>query len=271
MILENSLRRGSQEVEIIRKWYRKLHFSNTYDTVFKKMLVDTEITIKEEFTDNAKENFLTALYRCEELEQKYVCYGIDSRILLETLSDVVIWTEVWYDLTGQLGLMEVEWLKHHFSFQLFRLGRLQFCMNRAEHGLSDKRISEGTPVIEVHIPAGLPLDIEECKVSINAAKVFFEKYFPQHKYEYFICHSWLLDKTLEKFLDKKSNILEFQKLFNIVQADQSDAILKYIFRWDAVREKISQYEAKTKLAAKVKEYVVRGGILYEAYGIFDKD
>lgn len=256
MAKESSLEKYSGEEQIIRKWYSALHFSEEYDEAFEKILSNPKIMKQDGFTDNGAENLLTALYKCEALEEEYMNLGIDRQILLDTLSDVVIWTDVWYGLTGQLGLMEVGWLMNHFSLRLFRLGRLQFCMNEAEHDFTEYGIRKGMTVMEVHIPSGPDFSLEQCKNSFHVAEPFFERYFPQFRYEYFCCHSWLLDRTLEHFLDKNSKILAFQELFHIIHEEPSDAALKYIFRWDAIREKVAGYKAKTNLAARIKEYVM---------------
>ena len=192
------------------------------------------------------------------------------QILDDTLSDVKIWTNTWYELTGELGLKETEWLSNHFSGRLFRLGRLQFGMGYARQDIVQKNIKKGEPVIDIHIPAGEPMDNEACKEAIRMAQKFFGEYFPEFKYQCFTCHSWLLDRTLKQFLDKGSNILAFQGLFDVVSTEESDALLKYIFAWDATRERLDKYESKSGLAKKVKNYAQSGCKFYVPYGVIDE-
>ncbi|MBR2407047.1 MAG: DUF5596 domain-containing protein [Clostridia bacterium] len=253
---------------LLREWYTRLHFPSRYDEAFAALLGTTATAVNEEFGDTAQANVLTALYRCEQLKQDYARLGLPEQVLLDTLSDVVIWTDTWYSMHEEFGLMEIGWLQHHFSAKLFRLGRLQFCMGTAHHAIPEAGLAEGDPVMEVHIPSGGAMRLEDCKASIAAARTFFAEYFPAFRYETFTCHSWLLDKTLTQFLNEGSNILQFQTLFTVAQNDRSDAILKYIFRWDATRDTLDRFEPQSKLAAAVKPFAQNGGVLYESLGWF---
>ena len=259
MIVDNTL---------LRRRYKALAFSEQYNAAFESLLGNTHTEVSETFGTDAKANILTALYRCEVLQATYAKRGIPERILLDTLSDVVIWTDTWYGIHHELGLGEVGWLENHFSAKLYRLGRLQFCMGHAPHAIPEAEIAEGDPVMEVHIPAGGAMRLEDCQASITAARTFFATYFPEFHYRTFTCHSWLLDSTLTRFLNENSNILQFQTLFTVVQNDVSDAILKYIFRWDATRDTLEQFEPQSKLAATVKPYALNGGTFYESLGWF---
>jgi hypothetical protein len=83
---------------------------------------------------------------------------------------------------------------------LFKLGRLQFAIQRFSEDDERYGIQKGTYNIGVHIPAVGPLTPEECKKSFDAADCFFAKYFSDISYVYYTCHSWLLDDTLKKIL-----------------------------------------------------------------------
>ena len=253
---------------LLRRWYDALSFPAHYDTEFKALLGDTCTEVSETFGTDAKENLLTALYQCEALQATYATLGIPKNILLDTLSDIVIWVDTYATYGNSFGLMEVGWLSNHFSAKLFRLGRLQFCMGAAEHDIPEANVAKGNSVLEVHIPAGGSMRLEDCKASIAAARTFFATYFPKFHYRAFTCHSWLLDGTLAKFLNENSNILQFQTLFTVAQNDTSDAIFKYIFRWDATRDTLEQFEPQSKLAAAIKPYALNGGTFYESLGWF---
>ena len=71
-------------------------------------------------TDGRK-NFLTLLYLCEELSEKYAQKGITEEILLDPLSDIGSWLNIWSELKGSLYLGETGWLKNHLSMNLFKL------------------------------------------------------------------------------------------------------------------------------------------------------
>lgn len=246
---------------VIKKWYDTLGFPKEWDTAFQKLLESEDLSPCniEEYneTGDAAYNLMMYLFFCENLCEKYRNMQIPEKILLDTLSDIVIWAKVHYDIHGSLGLSETSWLKRHLTMKLFRLGRLQFCMADGE--------------LEMHIAKGEALLPEQCMASIYQAEQFFATYFPDFIYDKYTCHSWMLDDTLLCFLNEDSNIIKFMRMFEIKSREKSDAALKYIFRHDAVRENISGFPAASSLAHKIKQYVTDGGVLYEAFGEIQRD
>ncbi|SEO54391.1 acyltransferase domain-containing protein [Paenibacillus sp. OV219] len=61
--------------------------------------------------------------------EQYKHYGIPKEVLVHTLSDLKLWMEHYYRKHGSWGT-DIMWMHHHLTFQLFRLGRLQFCWSR---------------------------------------------------------------------------------------------------------------------------------------------
>ncbi len=259
----------------IKKWYDKLEISKKYDSEFYDALenikISDAVSIKTYDVNekDGKRNLLSFLFMCEELKREYNEKGINEDILIDTLKDIQRWTDIWSDLKGELWLEELAWLKRHMDMKLFKLGRLQFCMAEAETDIEDK-ISKGENVIEIHIPECGPLDIDECKKSIEAAKGFFKKFYPEYEYKYFTCHSWLLDRTLKGLLNENSNILKFQELFDLIYDDKSDAILGYVFKWKADREDIKKMSCTSGFSQKVKDRILNNGDFFETMGIIDK-
>ena len=262
--------------EIICKWYKKLNFPKQYDEEFAKILRDyvaptcTSVEEYDEQAYTAQENLLTYLYFCEALSKRYERAGILEHVLLDTLSDIVIWTNVWFSMKNELGLGETSWLKRHLKFELFRLGRLQFCLGKFEQAYPQLEIMQAENVVEVHIPEGGKLSSEECSRSFSLADDFFARYFSAVKYRYYSCHSWLLDEGLKEILGEDANICRFGARFQIFERDESDAILKYVFRWDATRENLNNYMANGTLAKAIKERAQKGGIFYQAFGVISK-
>ena len=261
---------------VIEQWYKKLKFPKKYDEEFYDALQQIKISdaitaenynLKEK---DGKRNLLSYLYMCDELGSKYSERGINEDILLDTLGDIVIWTDTWSNLKNEMYLGEISWLNRHMNMKLFKLGRLQFCMAESELSIPDKGIKKGDNVIEIHIPEGEPLDIAECKKSIEMAKEFFAKYYPEYEYEYFTTHTWLLDKTLDELLKPDSNILKFQQLFEVVAEEKSDAILGYVFKWKTYREDMKNCVCNSGFAEKVKERIKNGGDFYENLGVIKK-
>ena len=257
---------------IIEKWYRKIGFDPRYDRAFYDALATIQIdagatidTYDIEETDG-KKNFLSYLYFCEALEKAYNRKGIPEAVLLDTLSDIRYWLDTWYHLKGELYLGELGWLRHHMRMQLFRLGRLQFCMAPASQLLD----FAGDPILEVHVPADGPLHPDACKEAIDQARDFFSRYFPEYHYRYFTCVSWLLDPSLSRILKPDSNILRFQNMFHLAATVPSDKIFYYIFPWKTTRADLPQLTPTSPLAAKVKDLALQGHIFCNGYGYFEK-
>ena len=258
---------------IIEKWYKTLGFPKRFDAEFYRALETLCISdavaledIRNGITDG-KRSLLTFLYLCEGVAKRYREKGIPEKILLDTLRDIVVWTKTWSKLKNELWLGETGWLKNHMRMKLYKLGRLQFCMGYAEHDIPSHGVKEGEPVIEIHIPEGEPLDPAACSASIEQAKVFFAEFFPEWKYRCFTTHTWLLDSTITELLPQTSNILAFQQMFEIVSEDVSDAIFKYVFRWNADRDEIFDMEGRSGFAKAVKNKALSGAIFHETLGV----
>ena len=263
-----------QTKEIIKKWYYALEFPNRFDKEFSAALekyeIDTSITIDDYPTDceEGDKNLLYYLYFCEALKVRYEKSGIGEDILIDTLRDIVRWCVTWSDIKGKLFLGELFWLKRHLTFRLFKVGRLQYCFGEAECDEKNEGLKKGDNILEVHIPATGPMREDDCKASVLAAKVFFANYFPDYSYRFFTCHSWLLDRTLEQFLDDDSNIIKFQRMFKIIRDDNSNEIFRYLFSWDTTMENLHTKVPTSSLAKKVLD-ASKTMQFHESYGIFE--
>lgn len=155
------------------------------------------------------------------------------------ISDEVSWKSI--DMFGQglsihremtgvsgLGLWEQWGNPIRFRGADYRLGRLNF--NRGELSFLGRT---HTHVLNIHVPAFGPVDADACDKSLALAREFFPRHFPEEPVTFFICHSWLMDDQLAAYLPESSNIVRFQRRFNLIQASEletSDAfILNYAF------------------------------------------
>ena len=258
---------GSKK-NIIKKWYDKLHFPTEYDEQFSLILENCDlggVTVAEEYeyNEDTGKNLCAYLYFCEAVSEKYKRHGISDEILLDTLSDIVVWTKIYYGMWGKVGFAEVSWIRRHLTFKLFKLGRLQFEITDAECDIDAFDTECGDPILAVHIPGVGPLSESD---SFNMAKEFFGSYFPAYSYKCFTCHSWLLDPTLKKYLRDGANILRFAELFTPVSSEKSDTLLKYIFRRDTTRESVANEEKKSGVAERIADAIANGEIFYEVLG-----
>lgn len=189
--------------------------------------------------------------------------GIPLEITLFTLKDVNIWIENYAAVYGGVGVMVFSWfLNHYLTADLFRLGRLQFQLQKSYDGIP------GAWAIEVHIPQGEPLSLEACLDSFDQAKAFFDRFFPQSEPECFMCHSWLLCPNLAHVLDETSNIVRFMRLWTRVscEPDNSAQSIERVFGFRFDKEQLADAPEHTSLQRRMKPYLLSGGTLDAAAG-----
>ncbi len=262
--------------DVIKKWYLKLDFPKEYDEEFNDALklvkLPKEISVETYpvTCEDGKMNLLSVLYMCERAAENMSKINIPEAVIVDTLKDIVTWTKTWTNLKGELFLGQLSWLSYHLRGEIFKLGRLQFKAAKFVNDVKELKVKKGQNVIEIHIPEGGKLTVEECKKSIECAKEFYKEYFPQFEYEYFSCHSWLLDQTLKKYLNENSNILSFGDMFKRVSKEPSTAVMRYVVRWDATLQNLSEINPKTNFSKKIKQAILSGEEFYEVLGVIKK-
>ncbi len=261
---------------LIEKWYKLLKFPKKYDAEFYdalnniKIRKDVSVYTYDLKSTDGKKNLLSFLYMCEDLEKRYEERGIPKEILIDTLEDLVRWTETWSGLKNELYLGQLTWVSLHMKMEIFKIGRLQFAMQKAGHAIVQYDIAADDDIIGIHIPAAGSMPREACIESLEQARRFFDTFYPTYHYDYFTCHSWLLDPTLDEILPQGSNILNFQKMFNIAFTEPSDALLGYVFQWMTNREAVKNMVVHSSLAKKVQARLMENGTFYEGYGVIPK-
>lgn len=257
---------------IIKKWYQTLEFPSKFDNEFQQGLssiyIDDKTTVENyDFTcEDGLKNLLSFLYMCETTFLTLTQKSIPQNVIINTLKDIVYWTNTWSEIKGSLYLGEIFWLRRHLKGRIFRLGRLQFAFGTLDKDYPDFQIKNNEQVIEIHIPSGDRLSKEEIDNSFDLAKDFFATFFPNYEYKYFTCHSWLLDETLNNFLKPTSNIILFANRFTILEKKPSYAILKFTFTWDTTKENLSTKTPTTKLNECIQSAVLNDTKFYEPLG-----
>ena len=202
------------------------------------------------------------------VKDKYDEAGIDEKVYYDTMSDIRLWCED----CGNKGLENSNWLKNHVSFELFRLGRLQFqfyeCNGKT---VLYKKLpfDSGEKVVYVHIPRGEKLEKEKCIESLKTADVFFKKHFSSYSYRYYFCESWLLYEGNRDFMAQSSNIVAFMSLFDIRYSVKIDK--QAIERIYGKRQLFKRnYSEITDLQRRAKKYMLSGGRLGVGVGVIER-
>ncbi|MFJ6168411.1 acyltransferase domain-containing protein [Micromonospora orduensis] len=114
------------------------------------------------------------------------------------------------------------WLTLHVRGSIYELGRLQH--------------HRGGATLALHIPDAGPLTPDAIDASLDEARAFFPRHFPDERYEEFSCGSWLLDPQLREYLPADSNIVRFQQRFELTPYDEQEGpdadveVLRFVFR-----------------------------------------
>jgi hypothetical protein len=118
----------------------------------------------------------------------------------------------------------------------------------------------GDNLIYVHIPEGEKLSEDKCLESFVMAKTFFSEFFPEHKYEYYFCESWLLFDGNRDFMKEDSNIVKFMNLFEHCYSMKID--VQAIERIYGKRKLLKRnYSENTDLQRRAKAYMLSGNKL----------
>jgi hypothetical protein len=151
--------------------------------------------------------------------------GVPREVRRATLRDLGRNMAVTRRRTGSGGLVTAFWLVRHLRGVIFQLGRLQFervpldsgtraAMVRAGLAAPDPRAS----ALSVHVPEfSGPLSPSACDRSLDQAREFFARHFPDERFPVVVCDSWLLDEQLAEYLPVESNIVRFQRRFRPIR------------------------------------------------------
>lgn len=188
------------------------------------------------------------------MQAKYQDLGIPDEIFRDNLRDIPIWVEDYWDKHHAPGFAQWGWVANSMRLKIFRLGRLQFEPAVLEEALPWGALP-GTPFLDVHIPAGEPLDADAVADSFARAPGFFETCFGS-RFPFFHCHSWLLSPRLKALLPPGSRILQFQDFFTVYFEDTERQAEERVF--GALSEDPAAYPEATTLQAALKQALLAG-------------
>ncbi|MEV0001837.1 acyltransferase domain-containing protein [Micromonospora sp. NPDC050980] len=148
-------------------------------------------------------------------------HGIGDAVSWTTLADLGRNLAVDRRMAGSGWPVMQSWLTLHARGGIYELGRLQH--QRGE-------------TIGLHVPESGPLTPAAVDASLDAARVFFPRHFPDEHHTEFSCGSWLLDPQLREHLPEDANIVRFQRRFTLephAEPEGIDAdveVRRFVFR-----------------------------------------
>ena len=219
-------------------------------------------------SEDKMQSLLYALYLCDDCEKDYERRKIDKSIMLDSLNDIKLHSENYYRSNHgkKIGLDVIEWVYLTLKCEIYKLGRLQFQFTKALYDYEPFGVKKGEDAIAIHITRDVPLLPEECQKSYDWLERFLKQYFPDFDFKVFTAETWLLDENVQKFMKPTSNILKVMGEYTVVERRPDFNGLNFLFLFGATPENIDDYEAKTNLQMKVKEYVKNRGQMFVNYG-----
>ena len=85
----------------------------------------------------------------------------------------------------------------------------------------------------------------------------------------YLCHSWLLYPKLKEVLSEKSNILQFQKYFQIVDVDFEEKEAEWRI-FGRLEKNPKKYPESTTLQKNAKSYLQSGKKLGNGLGVLQE-
>jgi hypothetical protein len=185
--------------------------------------------------------------------------GIPHEVTWETLRDTGLQVANYQTRNGRPGFDGAFWIWLHFRGEIYRLGRLQYNDSRITFDGNEFGFKKGDPSLGVHIPALGPLTSDSCDESLELARGFFEKHFPEVNYRVATCDSWLLDAQLAEYLPSTSNIIRFQRRFTTVPGSTvpgDDDVVRFVF--GRLPESLDELPMETTLQRAVVKHLQEG-------------
>lgn len=174
--------------------------------------------------------------------------GIPRDVFVETMKFTTRFVNTGKRETGVYSINNLWWFWRQLSLVEFRLGCL-------EYELVEKN---GTREISLHIPSDADLSPAAIDASFAAFRAFMQKFYPDWQGEAWVCDSWMMSPALPHLLPEGSNILAFQRRFEVLSSEEDSlGVLDWVF--PPHREISPNLPENTSLQRRMKAWLLAGG------------
>lgn len=185
----------------------------------------------------------------------YKAKGISDKIYFDTMKCYTRFINETFKITGRLYFDRYWWTTRQAGCHLFRIGELEYEIKHIENDIA----------IDLHIPSDADFSPHAVDNSLEQARIFFAEYYPEIVGKKYCCHSWLLDSKLREILSEETNIINFQKRFEIYDKGETDTeFIEWLYN-----TRLTNYETlpeNTSLQKNMKKYLISGGKIRNSYG-----
>ncbi len=184
---------------------------------------------------------------CDSYDE-YKKRGIGDDIFTDTMKFCTRFINQHKEVHGHYAFVWAWWFPRQLAVLEFRVGELEY----------EFVTNENERFIGIHIPGDARMDAINIQKSFEDYQHFLEKYYPEWLNADWYCESWMMSPMLEKLLDDESNILQFNRLFEVESVDyDSLGALDWVYPGEEkVFENLSE---NTLLQRKMKQFLLEGG------------
>lgn len=273
-LLAPKIRMSEENLDVLEGFMPR--FSPEEADSLARFLVDPAVPVAEKRDKMAKlaeeENggiYCVLIYMAATgyTHEKYREKGMPDEVFYDTFNCLPEKMETHKKHFGIWGNVAPTWPISHLNLTLFRIGRLGYAFVRPPHEplkAGDTVLAgENEPYIYMHMSDNEKL--VGCAESIRAAREFFRTFYPEYADCVYMTNTWLIDPRLGDILPEESNIMQFQKLFEIYERyDCRSEVLKRIFGEE--KENLDDYAPNTSLGRAVIAYLKSGRELGRGIG-----
>jgi hypothetical protein len=146
----------------------------------------------------------------------------------------------------------------------FRIDQLEFEMIAADHKSKAPQLA-GQAYLSLHIPSDAKLVHEQVQKNYQAARRFFERYFPEYRSAPIVTDTWLLSPKLKDWLPATSNLVLFGNDFELllIEPEKNEGVL-WVF--NTISSDVKNYPEQTTLQKAAKAWMLAGHAIGSAMG-----
>ena len=188
--------------------------------------------------------------------------SVPGKITRDTCRGVGSKSMDYFFFHGEPGTVKraIYWFLHSMRGELFKIGRFEYMLrlSSAVHQTFPEKLGGDYWVLDMHIPGGGSMDVEDAKKSWKEALRFFSHLSRDREPRAIVCVSWIFSPDLAMFMPDTSNLVKLQKEVEIypVSSGPLDGI-DFIMGTGSVNP--DDWPEKTSLQRAYKRHILSGG------------
>lgn len=211
-----------------------------------------------------------SLLMTKKSHEMFVKDNIPDSVFMETMQNIRVWTNTYAENNdGKLGMKLYSFIRLNLRGLFLRHGRFEYFKQahyQDEFEINGYQVKKGDIVLDTHIPADGPMRPEDMLESFRRAHEFYKL----GEVTPFICTSWLLHPFVKEVCAPDSNMRKFYDYFHILHYSDNPRCgdMKRVFGDKASYDHLEDLPEKTSLQRNLKAYLLKGGMMGGAFGVF---